>query len=248
MARTTKQIIYGVVYLIILFGIIYLVYISFLKPVPSCFDKKQNQNETGVDCGGECAACIGDTKNISVSLSSIFFAKEPVALVRLSNPNNQVGSKSIIYTVNVLDSGGSILKTFNGETFVYPGDQEKNLVFPLIGIQEARSLRVTLGSPKWIRIEEFSKPNISFASTPKRIENGHIIIEGDITNNETLLFDNIDIGALFYGSSGALVGVSKTAVQTVRAFERRAFTIDFPFGNLDINLDATKFYFDALRP
>ena len=132
MERVAKQFIYGTVYLIIFFGLTYAGYLSFLKAAPSCVDKKQNQDETGVDCGGsKCGPCIGNPEPIAVRLSTIFFVKDPVALVRLTNPNNQLGAESLAYLVEVLDSSGSTIRTFQGETYVYPGDQEKNLVFPL---------------------------------------------------------------------------------------------------------------------
>lgn len=249
MNRIGKQFIYGVFYIAIFIGLLYLGYLFLLKPAPSCTDQKQNQDETGVDCGGTCPACIGTPKPIAVSLSSIFFAKDPVALVRLMNPNTQLGAESITYRVEVLDSEERVLQTFDGETFVYPGDQEKNLVFPLPGMKDARTLRVALGNSVWLRIQEFAKkPDFSFVRFEKRMENNRIIVDGEIRNNETSLFDNVEIGASFFNKNGILVGVSKTSVQTVQAFERRAFTIELPFGKLVINPDATRLYYDAKRP
>lgn len=248
MNRIGKQFIYGVLYLIVFGGLIYIGYFLLVKPAPTCTDRKQNQDETGVDCGGSCAACIGMPEPISVRLSTIFFAKDPVALVRLTNPNTQVGAENIGYSIEVLGVGDSVLDVFEGETFVYPGDQEKNLVFLLTGLEDARTLKVALGEPIWKRIEEFKKPDFSFVRSQKRITQDRIIIEGEIKNNETLLFDNIEIGALFFSQSGILVGASETAVQTVKAFERRAFTIEFPFGNLSVDPEATRLYYDARRP
>lgn len=248
MNRIGKQFIYGVLYLIVFGGLIYLGYFLLVKPPPTCTDRKQNQDETGVDCGGVCARCIGMPEPINASFKTIFFAREPVALVRLTNPNTQVGAENIAYYIEVLGHDGSALEVIDGETFVYPGEQEKNLVFPLTGLEDARTLKVTLGEPIWKRIEEFKKPDFSFVRSQKKITEDRIIIEGEIKNNETLLFDNIDIGALFFSQSGILVGASKTSVQTVEAFERRAFTIEFPFGNLSINPDATRLYYDAKRP
>src|ERR1700689_3190673 len=55
-ARRTKQLIYGAIYLAVLIVVITGIYFWFLKPAPSCFDHKQDGGETGVDCGGPCAA------------------------------------------------------------------------------------------------------------------------------------------------------------------------------------------------
>ena len=57
MQRRIKKIVYGVFWNALLLGIVILVYITWLVPKPSCTDGIQNQNETGVDCGGSCTAC-----------------------------------------------------------------------------------------------------------------------------------------------------------------------------------------------
>ena len=47
---------FGLFYLFIIGAVAGLGYLIF-KPVASCFDNLQNQNETGVDCGGPCEDC-----------------------------------------------------------------------------------------------------------------------------------------------------------------------------------------------
>ncbi len=248
MNRVGKQIIYGCIYGLIFISFLVFIYLSFLKPAPSCFDNKQNQDETGLDCGGVCGPCLGNPKDITVSLSTIFFVNEPIAVVRLMNPNNNVGAKNLSYKIDVLDSSQNVLKTLEGDTFIYPGEQSKNLIFILEGLNNANSLNVNISKPEWLLVSDFLPADFTFVRSVKRVEKDRIIIEGEIKSNETLLFRNIEIGAFFYNKTGNIVGVSKTSVQSVKPFERRAFTIEFPSGSLPINPDATKLYFDALRP
>src|SRR3989344_4548698 len=145
MQRIGKQFIYGVFYLAIFGGLIYASYFFLVKPAPTCTDRKQNQEEAGLDCGGpNCAPCTAGLSPVAIRLSTVLRGAEPVALVRLANPNTTFGAERISYRIEVLDSGDAALRTLEGETFVYPGEQEKNLVFSLAGLTDARSLRVTL--------------------------------------------------------------------------------------------------------
>ena len=62
MKRKLKQFLYGGIYLAV-FGLIVWGLLSvFIVKEPTCFDLKQNQGETGVDCGGLCESC--ELKNI----------------------------------------------------------------------------------------------------------------------------------------------------------------------------------------
>ena len=49
-----KQIVISLIYVTIFLVIVSWIY-YIIRPVPNCFDGKQNQNEEGVDCAGVCA-------------------------------------------------------------------------------------------------------------------------------------------------------------------------------------------------
>jgi hypothetical protein len=60
-------------YFSIFAGAILLVIIAlawYFWPRPTCFDKKQNGQEEGIDCGGPCIPCLGEIKSITVSLKN----------------------------------------------------------------------------------------------------------------------------------------------------------------------------------
>ena len=60
-----KQLTYFSVFLIIIIGVAVGFYLNIT--VPSCTDKKQNQDEKGVDCGGQCSKeCLGEIKDLAV--------------------------------------------------------------------------------------------------------------------------------------------------------------------------------------
>src|SRR5947209_735804 len=84
-------------------------YYYFLKPVPSCFDNKQNQGELGVDCGGTCAAlCKSQTSNLLVLWSRSLQVRPGLydAVAYVENPNSAAGLGQIGYTFTLYDAQG----------------------------------------------------------------------------------------------------------------------------------------------
>ena len=53
MPRILKQTLFGLFFLAVFGGVVFWIYQS-TRPVLTCFDKIQNQDEEGVDCGGKC--------------------------------------------------------------------------------------------------------------------------------------------------------------------------------------------------
>src|SRR5579864_5721823 len=112
--RISKQFLYAILFLAVFGLIVWGVYSITLKPAPSCFDNIQNQDETGVDCGGShCVPC--DIKNLKplVSLPAVLFTDGQVFSVSfdLTDPNANFGASSVTYDLNFYDASGNILKT-----------------------------------------------------------------------------------------------------------------------------------------
>ncbi|MBI2035770.1 MAG: hypothetical protein HYT12_03785 [Candidatus Liptonbacteria bacterium] len=249
--RIGKQFLYGIFYTTFFFAIIYAPYF-ILKPEPTCFDGKQNQDEAGVDCGGaSCMSCeIKSLKPIEVVLRTSFLAQDPVILVKLENPNTRFGALKLPYQLDVYGASGNIIKTFKDETFIYPGDKEKYIVKQLDGAGSVviGSPKITLGDPVWESVNKFRKPNFTFRQVNSDVKSGEIFIRGNIKNEETLLFTQVDIGALFYSINGTLLGVSKTQVRDVKAFEERFFQIEYPISAApNVDLTKTRLFYEAVR-
>ena len=105
--RTMKQAIYGSIYLALFLLFATWFYFLVVKPAPSCFDKKQNQNEEGVDCGGVCSRiCLpANLQPISlVDRVQTFFpvTNKVTLLARIKNPNSTHGA-NISYTLILYD-------------------------------------------------------------------------------------------------------------------------------------------------
>lgn len=99
------------------------VLIATIYQTPSCNDGKQNQDETGVDCGGSCVkACRAE-----VSLPTVDFVR-PISvsatrtdvIAYLENPNASVAVSHAAYTVELYDANQNLLGTRQGRVDLAP--------------------------------------------------------------------------------------------------------------------------------
>jgi len=248
MRRLVKQLIYGILYASILWGLSYGTHFLFFKAEPSCFDRTQNQNETGVDCGGVCPACeINALRPVEVLSTRLFFLDGPVVLIELKNSNPSFGAVALPYLLRIFGKDGEALAQFDVQTFIYPGELERFMIRRLPGLDGAARAEVKLGEPQWKSIEEYQKPTMTFRGARYYNEGSRLFATGVLQNGDTLLFPQIFIGAQFFNKQGALVSVSQTEIRDVKAFEERYFQIEHPLIP-DIDLGKTKLFIDAKRP
>lgn len=251
--RLGKQFIYAVLYLALFGGIAYSVYFVTLRPGPSCTDGKLNQDEEQTDCGGaNCAPCeLATLKPIQIS-GVLIFRDDAVALIKLTNPNPNFGITRLPYKVVVTGNNEQdAMRDFEEETFIYPGQTNKHIIWPLEQagpVETIENFQIKLGTEfDWVKSEQFPKPRMEFRGLSIREENGKIIASGGVQNHETLLFPRITIGAILISAAGEPIGLSRTEVRDVKAFEERYFQLEHP-PLADAVLQNTLLFFEALRP
>ncbi|MDI6717732.1 MAG: peptidoglycan-binding domain-containing protein [Patescibacteria group bacterium] len=161
--KSAKQIIYGIGFLLVFFAILTGVYFIFLKPAPSCFDNKQNGNETGIDCGGQCMTCgIKNTLSLEISWTKSFSngAGKMILASEIKNPNLNYGAKDFSYSFDVYGKGGE-KSGYIGHSFIYAGEV-KYLLAP-IDFDSNNFFRAELNfsDANWILKDDFVKPQIT---------------------------------------------------------------------------------------
>ncbi|HEU5114911.1 MAG TPA: hypothetical protein VFT82_04055, partial [Candidatus Paceibacterota bacterium] len=88
---------------------------------PTCFDGKQNGNETGIDCGGSCARlCPADFAAPRVLWSYSVQVVPGVfnSLAYVQNPNPSVEADNVPYLFRLYDSQGLLIAERTGKAFV----------------------------------------------------------------------------------------------------------------------------------
>jgi len=110
-----------IIFLFIIGVLLYFV----LKPKASCFDNIQNQNETGIDCGGDCVPCeVKDLEQINTIDGPEFLKQGDKYFIyqKVLNSNTNWGIKQYNYSFVALGENKS--KEIKGSTYILP-KQEK---------------------------------------------------------------------------------------------------------------------------
>ena len=130
MTRQQKQIFYISAYFLIMVVVALLIYVVFLKPTPTCFDNKLNQNESGVDCGGLCISCELKSDPIKLNSAAALEKKEVVIVfASLRNESVNFGSSNFQYNLALKDFSGQIIHQIDSASFIYPGQADKTIIF-----------------------------------------------------------------------------------------------------------------------
>jgi hypothetical protein len=253
--RRAKQVIYGSFYLIVVLGVIAIVWFSFLKPPPSCFDNVQNQGEQGVDCGGPCAlACIPkDVQKLATVGDVLLFPSTPghyTLLVQIANRNAGFAAPFVDYRFDLYDAAGTLLGSVPGTSYIY-GGEVKYLLAPNVAVPaEAASARLVMQDPTWVPSEAMGVvPNFNnpLSVTGSDVSTSTITAHGHIVNGDVAAFTNIFIIAIFRGAADdAPLGASQTVVDRLAPNEAQGFSVMYP-SDARIDPSRTQFYAYALR-
>ncbi|MEK7624436.1 MAG: hypothetical protein AAB404_01775 [Patescibacteria group bacterium] len=252
--RLVKQLLYGAFYFLVIFAIFWLIYVFFLKPIPTCFDKIKNQGEAGTDCGQPCSPCeITRLKPLTVNWAVSVPAREDEIslLAEIANPNPDFGAQSFFYEFKVIGPFGALLKNIKGQSFIYAGEK-KYLIEPPIKINLQDVSRVELSIEKentvWQSEKEIAKSNLDTRSIKTEITDKNVMVKGLIKNEGPLLISQIKILAIIYNRQNNISGASFTTLTGLKGFEERFFSIELPKNNnaAQLDLNQTKIFIEPV--
>src|SRR3972149_5146981 len=187
MSRTTKQLAFGAVYLSIFAIIVGGVYLFYFKPAPSCFDDKQNQKETGIDCGSSCIPCEVKGLDLTTEEVKTFPAGEnkTTLLAKVKNPS-QSFPVSFSYKFSL---GGTFLDdTLRGDAVIAPG-ASKYFVIPgvAIPIKDIKSINLEISELNWQSENKTKIRNIGI-TTETNVKENRITVTGTLANSSATSF------------------------------------------------------------
>ena len=228
-----KQIIFGSFFLIILFLISFAVYFFFFKQPASCFDKKQNQNETGIDCGGSCQACeLKTIRPLEVSWVRTFSADgKAVLAAEIKNPNTNYASDNFSINFNILGKSGEKIKSiFKIGSFIYASDVKCLIEITDIDYLEIGDIEISFSDENWLSKTEFAKPIIQTREIIAKSLSGNseIEISGTAINDNNYPLSLVRIIAFLNNSSALKISASKTELDDVSPYGEKTFKIVFP--------------------
>ncbi|TRZ64430.1 MAG: peptidoglycan-binding protein [Spirochaetia bacterium] len=234
--RLVKQLVYGSVFAAFLFLIGFSAYNSWFKSAPTCSDRIQNQNETGIDCGGPCPACaIKDLVNFKVNQAQIkYFSADPekkttVFYFELPNLNLNYGADFFYYYFDLFDKNGKEFHITDSSS-IYAGGINyivKLAYIPYDSIASVSSVDTT--NINWKIKNEFSKPDTSLRDIEtSALQDGGVIVTGFAQNNEAFALSKILISAVLANKNGVKISASKTELENTPAFTEKQFKLNFP--------------------
>lgn len=240
MSRKIKKIIYGLIYLAVLAFVVFEVYQLFIDKTPTCFDKKQNQNETGIDCGGQCTACdILKLEDIRISSPVKMFYSETskrfVFLVEIVNPNDGYKAESFEYIFEPYDLTNHLIKNpqIIGTNFVF--SNEKKYVFSSIGetgnlkFENIGKVEFKVSKVDWKKSYEDLRSELLIYGNPvTKVEKNGIEVSGLVKNQGSFAASDIGVIAILFDEFGSELFASQTVISGISGFGENEFLIKFP--------------------
>lgn len=215
------------------------------RPLPSCFDGKKNQDETGVDCGGlQCRACLDEQPKDIVVLWTRFFEVRPgvydvAALVE--NPNLLSGTRTMPYTFKLLDGEGATLATKRGEAYALAS--ERFLIFEsgLAAVGgDPRRVTFEIKNFEWIP-DRKKDPPLRLVQTTREFDGARPRFTAVLKNDSILDVRGVDVSVVVSDIDGNALAVASSHVDKVAdsASEQVVFTwpAPFPTGRPAFNVD-----------
>ncbi len=212
-------------------GLVIYLLISLYEP-PSCSDRKLNQDEVGVDCGGVCSRlCSSQIGQLSVAWTSSFEVSEGMwsAFAYIDNPNTEAYTLSAPYRFSLYDRAGNLITQVEGETMITHN--------PMIPVFEGR---INVGDSEpyhtefewldenqvWYREDDFYEVTVQEqvmknASTKPEIQ-------ATVVNKTPYVLDDIDVYAVVYDVNKNAIAASKTYVDRLSPRGKQNITFSWP--------------------
>ncbi len=231
-----RQLLYYIVGLIVLALVLFFTYRTFFITTPSCFDNKQDGDETGIDCGGPCSLVCSDVARAPVVEWARSFQTAPstyTAAAYIENPNIGSGAKNIGYSFQLFDSKNLLIIEKRGTTDL-PPVQTIPIVDPNINVGSrtvARTLFTFFDVPTWYKVTSQTPTlrvtNQNLSADASRLQ---VTLENDTLTDAP----NVNVAAVLFDSQGVARAASRSFVTLVGKKSSQDVVFTWPNGVPDI--------------
>lgn len=218
--------------------IIGAVFVAFLTTVgiatfykaPSCSDGKQNQNETGVDCGGACQyLCIEQQYPPTVLFTKAIKNGEGRVdvIAKVENKNADAAAKNVRYKITLYGSDQSLIQEMTGILDLPPSASvpvfvpnipsgKQTIVNAFLDINQSSLQWFSMSSNTSIVPTVSNVKQIGTTSAPR--------IEAILTNTSVSILTNVKAIVLVRNDKGDVIATSSTIIPTIPAQGRATAT------------------------
>lgn len=235
--RKKKRILIGLIAASLMVSFLVGFYYAFLKSPETCFDKKQNQDEQGIDCGGVCAAaCVEkiDAQDLDILEKAFVPAGEGRydALVRVYNPNDIAGASSFVYRIELKDASGRVLSTRSGKSYILPQERKYLMEMNMETGEAPASIDVAFSDEAWERFSGYQeRPNINIYNKYYGLVSDGVNYSkasGLVSNESPYDFRSITVRVILRDKAGKVLAFNSTELRTMRSKEEREFPLIWP--------------------
>jgi len=211
--------------------------IATFYETPTCTDNKQNQDETGVDCGGSCSyLCTAEQLPPTVLFSRPLTQNDgrTDVIAEVVNKNLFAAAKNVPYTIVLYDSTQAFVQSIQGVLDLPPNSSVPVFVPGIAsGKQTAVSAFLTIDKEavRWFPltadpriVPEVTSQILTGASTTPRIE-------ATLANPTVTVLSDVPVVVLVKDEKGDVIAASTTVVPSIPAqgFSQALFAWNGPF-------------------
>lgn len=230
--------------LFVIFIVLATVLIFTLPQKPSCIDSIQNQDETGVDCGGACEhLCEADVAKPSISYVRALEQSGRVDVVALiENNESNIFATNVPFTVEVFSPEGTLVGSQKG-VMDLPAGEEVPLFIPGVapsGVVVGRAfISFDEGGFNWKRTDEQRKLPRADAIRSEE-SSGFPRVSANMFNPSVDTLRDLLVVAVVRDVAGNIMAASQTTVEELwpEASEPVVFTwnesFTSPAGQIEI--------------
>lgn len=230
--RARRQLLVFSIAAAILGGAIFWI-VNKIIPEPSCFDNRQNQQETGVDCGGPCLPCVLKyPKSLEVFWTKIIPVGENNydAVAFIGNPNAILASGKLEYKFTLFDEFGKVGER-SGQTFLLAQERAHIVEVNVSTRRAATRVEFTATGVNWMIREDIS-PNLSVERREYGIEKiggkDQSVIRATLFNREAVNYRGAEVTFLIFDKSQNLIAANRILADSLISGVRREIKAIWP--------------------
>jgi len=227
--RIVKQLVIGLIFLLILAGIGYWIY-NTAKPEPTCTDGIKNQGEEEIDCGGPCSLCeLVHIKEIEVLWAKAIKGQGNFydLSAKIKNPNQNYGSGQIDYQFELYDSNNQLIAKYSDTTFILPNQTKYLLKIKAESNLMVGEAKLSFSQVEWQKPNDYQSPSLVVQQKEYRLLNeqdlGFAQVRALLTNKSNFDFDKVDIDILLFDQDHQLLAINTNEIRTLLAGQERDF-------------------------
>ena len=230
-AQKRRLIYISIIVLVFLLVVVLPTILRFYK-APTCFDKKQNQAELGVDCGGPCELlCDNQYAPLNVLWSRFFKVTDGVynVLAYVENPNLNAGVTNLNYVFKLYDKKGVLLKERFGTTFV-PANRVTAIFEPELLVGNLIPQRVEfifLNQAVWLK-QDSQENGLSVTQSVISREDTAPRLSAVLTNKTINQIKKIEAVGIVYNADSNTIAFSRTVIDSLDAKASTNINFNWP--------------------